>query len=354
MALKIEDIWGQYGLDTLQQGLDTLFPEYNISLNRLLEQLLQGNFLGCITGFMQGSVLSLLNYMQSLKNILIWVLILGIASSLITYFVEMFDKHQVADLSFFFLYLLFMTVLLRCFQETAMVTVDVLENIVVFMQLMIPTYMLAVGVAAGVGTATAMYPLMLGLIYIVEQFLKQGLLPFIHIYMMLNMINGIWVEEKLTLLIGLVEKGISTMLKGAMWVVTGISVFQSLIHPVISSVKTTILHKVISVIPGIGNAAEGVAELVLGSATVIKNSIGIICLVVLFLICAAPLLYIFILSWTLKIAAAMLGIVSDKRLTDCTNRVGEGCMMFFRTASTGVVLFIISITVIALATNRGI
>ena len=350
--LNPEGIWEDYGFSALQKELDMLFPEYDISLNHLLEQLVAGDFLGSLTGMMQNGVTGLVGYWDSLKHILIWLLILGIASSLITHFVEIFDKHQISDLSFFFLYLLFMTILIKCFQQTAQTAVMLLENIVVFMKLVIPTYMLAVGVASGVGTVSITYQVMLVLIYIVEHFLQNGVLPFVQIYMFLVMMNGIWIEEKMALLIGLIKKGIDTALKGAVGLVTGISVFQSMITPANQSVKTTVLQKVISAIPGIGNAAEGAMELVLGTAVIIKNSIGILCLLVLLTICAAPLVYMFVLSWVLRIAAAILGLVSDKRLTACTNQMGEACMMVCRTAFTSVLLFLISISVIALTTGR--
>ena len=347
-----EGIWENYGFDTIQQELDKLFPEHNISLNRLLEQFMQGDIIGSISGLMQSSVTGFMEYFDSLKSILIWLLILGIASSLITHFVEIFDKHQISDLSFFFLYLLFMTILMKCYQETAAAVVELLENIVLFMKLMIPTYMLAVRVASGVSTVSVTYQVMLVLIYMVEHFLQEGVLPFVQVYMFLIMMNGIWVEEKLVLHIELIGKGIGTALKGSLGIVTGISVFQSMITPAINSVKSTILQKVISAIPGIGNAAEGAMELVLGAAVIIKNSIGLICLLVLMAICAAPLMYIFLLAWILRIAAAILGLVSDKRLTACTNRMGEACMLLFRTAATGVLLFLISISVIAMTTGR--
>lgn len=353
MTLQPESIWETYGLNSIQQGLDGLFPEYDISLNQLLEQLLKGDILGSLSGLLQSCVGSLTTYTDSLKNILIWLLILGIASSLITHFVEIFDKNQIADLSFYFLYLLFVTVLLKCFQETLQVTGEVIENIVVFMQLMIPTYMLAIGVTGGAGTAMVSYQVMLGLIYVVENILQSGILPFIQAYILLILMNGVWVEEKLHLLIRLVEKAIQTILKCAVGAVTGVSVFQSLLMPAMSSVKNSLLQKVISSIPGIGNAAEGVMELMLGSAVIIRNSIGAVCLLILVVICAAPLLYIFLLSWILRVAAAVLGLVSDKRLTDCTNRFGEACMLLFRTAATSVALFLISISVVALASTGG-
>ena len=350
--IDIESIWESYGLQTIQQELDKLFPEYDISLNGLLEQFLAGDIIGSITGLMQSCLTGFLGYWESLKNILIWLLILGIASSLITHFVEIFDRHQISDLSFFFLYLLFMTILMKCYQETAAAVAELLENVILFMKLMIPTYMLAVGVSSGVIAVSVTYQAMLILIYIVEHFLKGGVLPFVQVYMFLIMMNGVWVEEKFALLIELIKKGIGTALKCAIGLVTGISVFQSMITPAISSVKATVFQKVISVIPGIGSAAEGAMELVLGAAVIIKNSIGIICMLILLVICAAPLMYIFFMAWILRLASAIVGLVSDKRLTSCTNQMGEACMLLFRTAATAVLLFLISISVIAMTAGR--
>ena len=354
MTLNTESIWEEYGFDELQQGLDRLFPAYKFSCNELLERLWQGDLLGCLTGLMQGGVRGMLSHADSLKNILIWMLVLGLASSLISHFAEIFDKNQIADLSFYFLYLLFMTVLLNCFQEAVVVTMQLLENVVLFMKLMIPTYMLAVGVTSGVGSVSVAYQIMLGLIYIVEHFLQVGVLPLIQIYTVLIMMNGIWVEEKLSLLMELFKKAIETMLKAFMGLVTGVSVFQSMFAPVLVTIKSTALQKIISAIPGIGNVAEGAMELMLGAAGVIKNSIGILAMLLLLTICTAPLLYIFGMAWVLRIAAALLGLVSDKRLTACSDQMGEACMLLFRTALSATVLFLISISVIALTTTKGV
>ncbi len=347
-----EMIWDNFGFQTLQNELDKLFPESGISLNQLLESLLKGDILGGLTGIMKSGVNGFLGYFDSIKTLFIWLLILGIASSVLTHFVEIFDKHQIADLSFFFLYLLFMTILLKCYQETFSTVLQLLENILIFMKLMIPTYLLAVGVASGGGVVSITHQGMLVLIYIVESVLREGLLPFTQIYMYFTMMNGIWVEEKLTLLIELVKKGIENALKACVGLVTGVSVIQSMLSPAVQSVRSTVLQKVISAIPGIGNAAEGAMELIFGAATIIKNSVGILCMLVLLALCAAPLLYIFVLAWVLRIAAAVLGLVSDKRLTAYTNQSGDACMLLFRIASTAILLFMISISVVALTTGR--
>lgn len=351
--INIESIWQDYGLDRLQEGLRTLFPEYSISLPDLMGEVLKGDVLGALTHLMQSAIGGMTSQFTGLKNILVWLVVLGIVSALMSHFVEIFDKHQIADISFYFMYLLLSAVLLKCFSQAAQTAAATVNNIVLFIKMLVPTYLISVGLATGTTTVSAYYQLLLLLIYGVENILVAGVLPFVYSYIMLAVVNGIWIEEKLTLLIELIEKGIRWVLKAAIGLVTGISIFQAVITPVIDSVKASALQKAISAIPGVGNAADGVVELVVGSAVVIKNSIGIVLLILLIVLCAAPMLHIFLIACVLKAAAAFMGIVSDKRITACTNKVGEGSMLLLRTTGTALVLFLITISIVATATNRG-
>lgn len=351
--INIENIWKDYGLDRLQEGLHSLFPEYSISLKDMMAQVLQGDLIGAFVHLMQSAIGGMSAQLTGMKNVLIWLVVLGIVSALMTHFVEIFDKHQIAEISFYFMYLLLTVVLLKCFSQAAQTAVETVQNIVLFIKLLIPTYLLSVGVATGTTTVSAYYQLLLLLIYGVENILVSGVLPFVYSYIMLAVVNGVWVEEKLSLLMDLIEKGIRWVLKAAVGLVTGISIFQAVITPVIDSVKASALQKAISAIPGIGNAADGVVELVVGSAVVIKNCIGIVLLLLLVVLCVAPLLKILITACLMKLAAALMGIVSDKRITSCTDRVGEGSMLLFRTTGTALILFLITISIVATATNRG-
>lgn len=352
--IELNSIWQDYGLDKLEEGMHTLFPEKSFSLSQLLSQMMSGDIIGAIMQLFQGSASHITAQLGGMKNIFIWLLVLGVVSALMTHFMEVFNKQQIADLSFYFIYLLMSVILLKCFSQAAQTTVAAIENIILFIKLLLPTYLLAVGIATGSTTVGASYQLMLLLIYGVESILLGVVVPLVHSYVMLSVVNGIWIEEKLTLLIELMEKCIGWVLKAALGVVTGISLFQAVVTPVIDSVKHSTLRKAISAIPGIGNAAEGIMELVLGSAVVIKNSIGIILLILLLVLCAAPLIQIFITAVLLKAAAAFMGIVSDKRITACANHAGEAGMLLFRTVGVAMLLFLISIALVAAATSRGI
>jgi stage III sporulation protein AE len=351
--MELESIWKDYGLDELQAGIATLFPQYDISLSDMLQKLLQGDVIGVLADFMQESIAGMAGSVIGMKNVFVWLLVLGVVSALMSHFVEVFDRHQVADLSFYFMYLLMAAILLKCFVNIAQVAVEAMENIVLFIRLLVPTYLLAVGIATGSVTVGAYYQLLLIMIYGVEQVLLGVVLPLIYSFCMLTVVNGIWIEEKLTLLVEFLEKIIGWILKASLGLVTGISIFQAVLTPALDSVKKGVLQKAVSAIPGIGNAADGVVELVLGSAVVIKNSVGIVLLLLLLLLCAVPLFRIFLTAVLLKAAAAFMGIVSDKRITTCANRTGDAGILLFKTTGTAMLLFLITIAVVAATTNGG-
>lgn len=345
----IGDMWQEYDLDILGNQIEELFPSGSFSLQELLEKIITGDILGALSLLWEESIGNVGQQVAGMKQIFIGLLVIGIFAALLSHFLEVFENHQIADMSFYFTYLLMNTVLLRAFQEIASVGKDAMNEIISFIQIFIPTYLVTIGVASGPTTAYANYSILLVLIYVVQKILVSIGVPLIYGYVFIAMLNGIWWDEKLNLLSSLIEKAVAFMFKIILGLVSGISLIQNMITPVIDSVKNTGLQKAISAIPGIGNAAEGVVEVVLGSAVVIKNSLGILGLLILAGICFAPLVKIFSISCVIKMGAAFLGLICDKRITGLTDKMGNGGMLILKTTGTAVLLFGITLSIAAFA-----
>lgn len=352
MEIQLEQIWQEYDFDKLQDNMDMLFPHYDLSLAIILEKLTSGQVLAAVEYIFRGTIGMTFRQMEGFKDILLLLLLLGIMSSVLTHFVEIFDRHQIADLGYYFMYLLFMMILFRIFEEAGQMAKETMDNIVLFIQLMVPTYLLTIGVTAGITAVGAYSQLFAFVVYGTECFLSGWLFDVIRAYVLLSMVNGIWTEGKLKMLVDFIHKIILTALKATLGIVTGISFFQSLISPVISTAQNTLLQKIVNSIPGIGDLSGGVMQLVMGSAMIIKNSIGILLLLLLMLLCLVPLLKIFVYAWILRLAAAFLGMISDKRLVQCINNMGEGCMLMFRLVGTSILLFVVLVSIIAISTNH--
>lgn len=341
-------------MDTVEKRFETLFPEYQFDGKQVLSLILQGDIKGAVTTLVRGLTGTVKAQFQEIRTLFVMVLVLGITAALFSNFADIFQSRQVSDIAFYFIYLLLTAGLLKVFGNAADIVREMLNQVTTFMQLFIPTYLLAVGTAAGTASAAAYYQLFLMVVYLIEKCYLSILLPLIYCFILLSVINGIWMEEKLNLLLDFVQKMVGYGIKITLGIITGFSLLQSMISPVVDALETSALKKAVSMIPGIGGLTEGMFEMVAGSAVLIKNSIGIYITIVMIFACILPVLKILLLSGALKAGAALIGIVSDKRMTNLANRAGDGSMMLLKVALSAIALFIISVAVAAYSTNRGI
>lgn len=345
----ISDWLSSCDMGSVNEGMESLFPGFHLDGRELLELVMEGH-VGEAFGRLLGGIRdSLMGELVGIRQVLLYILVLGMVSALFAGFSDLFAGEQIAQAGFYFLYLFLMVILTKVFLFVSEIASGAVENIVLFIKMFIPTYFIAVGAAQGTAAAAYYYQLMLILAYLVESFLNKFLIPMIYSYVMLALLNGLWAEEKLSLLLDFIAKGIGILLKVSLGAVTGLSLVQAVIMPVASNLRISAMRKVISAIPGIGSVAEGMTELMLGSAVLIKNSMGVLLLLLLAGACILPLLKILIVTGVVKLGAAITGIVSDKRISSCTDRVGEGCFLLLRCTFTAVALFVIVIAVISYA-----
>ncbi len=340
-------LWNEMDMGAVLADFQKLFPQYTFDGKAVMGLLLQGKvwtavkeLTGGITGAFQAQT-------GEIRALFFAILVLGIAAALFVNFADLFQDHQVSDIAFYFVYMLLTAVLLRSFESGAGIVREILESVTTFMNLYIPT----VGSASGIASATAYYQVLLFIVYLIERGYLTILLPAVYAYVLLTVINGVWMEEKLTLLLELLGKVVSVGIKATLGVITGFSMLQAMVSPVLDSLQSSMMKKAVSAIPGIGGLTEGMFEMVVGSAVLVKNSLGLYITLVLVLLCLVPLFKLLLLAGVVKISAALMGIISDKRMTNCADRVGSGNIMLLKLALSSVGMFVIQIAVIAYTTG---
>lgn len=351
--LESSFVWDEMDMDAVSLDFTRLFPEFTFDGKEVMGLIMQGQLWEAVKELRHGITGMLSAQTGELKALFLTIFILGIVAALFTNFADLFKDQQVSELAFYFVYLLLIAVLLKAFVNAAEIVREILGTVTTFMKIYIPTYMVAVGSSSGIASASVYYQILLFIVYLVEWGYLSILLPGVYSYVLLTVINGVWMEEKLTMLLELLEKVIGISLKVTLGIITGFSLLQSMISPVLDSLQAAALKKAVSAIPGIGGLTEGMFEMVVGSAVLIKNSIGIYITLVLIMLCSIPLLKILLLACVTKLSAALIGIVSDKRMTNCADRVGDGNLMLLKIALSSVGMFVIQIAVITYTTSRG-
>jgi stage III sporulation protein AE len=221
-----------------------------------------------------------------------------------------------------------------------------------FVKILIPAYAAALGMTNGQATAAVYYEGILFVIWCVEEIFCHIALPGIELYMLMAVMNGIWSGERLAGILQSLKRGIEFLLKAVLWIVGSLGILQALITPVIDSLKWNAAKKVAGMVPGVGNISEGVSEIFVGSAILIRNGVGIFFTVTLLFLCLVPLCKIFVLAGCLKLSSALGALVNHSRMTACSDKVAEASFLLCKVLLTGMGLFLLSIAISVLAVNR--
>lgn len=352
--MKFEEIYNEINLKELEKNLQNMTSSLDISFLDIVKEVYEGNGKGVFIMVWEKIKDSMISEWTDMKKVFVTIVIIVLVSAVFSTFKDTFQNAQIAEISFYINYLLLIVIFTNIFGNVLERGEVSLKNIDEFMRIFFPTFFLIVGSTVGAGTGIGYYQIAGGVIYLVERCLLSILLPAISAYMLFVLMNGIWEEERLSLILELFQKGIKLVLKLLLGILTGAGMIQSMIVPIIDRVKGESIYEAVESIPGIGEVAEGALRIWLGSAILIKNSIGAAGCILLIIICVIPIIESLIAGCLFKITAAILSLVGDKKMINCTNQVGDGVFLVLQTVGYGILFFVVLIAITIYTTNGGI
>lgn len=342
-----ESLIEKFDFSEIDGILEEIFPDEKLNFRAILEGLIAGEFEFSFALIKQLVVDQFTYEIRNSRSGMIHILLLVIIAAIFTNFSSVFKTTQVAEISFSMLYMFLITICLNNFRILIDAAALNLERLLEFMKLLGPVYFFAVALASGSSTSVTFYQLVLLLIFFVEILILNFLIPLTQIYLVIRILSELSPEIHLTKFAELIETIVSWTLKTMLAGVVGLNVIQGLLSPAIDAVKRSLITKGSGAIPIIGDAIGGTVELVLGTATLIRNGIGVVGMLVCLVICLAPLIQMAVTALLYQVIAALIQPVSDKRMVDCVSSVADGSKMLLRIVFTTGVLFLLTIAVVA-------
>lgn len=284
-------------------------------------------------------------------NLAFQILALGLIGAVFANFSAVFSGSQMSETGFFITYLLVFTTLAATFFDCVKITAQALEQLVLFMKVLIPSYFLAVAWSGAAASSLAWYEMILFLIGGVQWLYLKLLLPLTRIYILLVLAGHMAKEEMLSKLTELLKNVIQWGAKSLIGVVLGFQLLQGMVLPYADAVKSAGVQKVLGMIPGVGAGASAMTKMMLGSGVLIKNTMGAAAVLILVLISLVPVLKLAVLFLIYRLVAAVLEPVADKRLVECVSAVADGQKLLLTLTLSGAALFVITIALICAGTN---
>lgn len=345
-----QELLQNYEFDSLDELMSEYGGESGFSFVEMVQSLMQGDV------ELQGSVWKQYCYEIFLKEleanvgILIKLILLAVITAIFTNMSGAVGKGFISENGFYITYLIMTALLMSSFYLIYQVAEDTVTDLLQIMEALIPVYMMAVGFSSGITSSVVLQEGMVLGISAVSWGIQRIVLPCIQLFVVLQLVNNLQEEDFFSKFGELIQTGIKWLLKSILAVVVGMNTIKSMLAPAADSVATTALQRGLGAVPG-GQALNAVSGVVIGSGILIKNAIGVGGMLLIAMAVTLPILKmsVFILSY--KFIAALLQPISDKRMVQGIQGISEGGQMLMTAVLTVIVLFLLSIAIVAVSTN---
>lgn len=340
-------------LSDLEEKLRGMTDFSDLSFSDLVLELLQGKLPSGISG-LWGEVWRLLfSYLGGQKQLAVQILLIALFSAVCTNFIRVFENSQIADISFYMMYLLIGTLLIGAFAEMQALTVNTLKSLFQFVTLLLPAYVVTIVFSAGSVSALGFYELTLLSVHILQLLFIKMVLPLIQIYVVFLFFNQLTQEDLFSQASEFLKTLLEWILKTTTAILVGLQTIQCLVAPAVDTLKNSTAHRIVKALPGVGGLMDSAAETIAGSAMVIKNAVGVAGMIVVLLICLLPFLKLGLSVLLFRLLCAMLQPISEKRMVDCIRSFSDGVMLLMKTMLAGLAVFLVSLAMITASVRGG-
>ena len=336
-------------LGQMQDAVNQILKEDSFSIEEILNQILKGESLfqkETMSKWFKNIVKAQL---QREQKAMFQVVLLVLLAAVFSNFTAVFGDGKTGETSFYITYMLLLALLIKSFGSMGVELKELLENFILFLKALMPSYFLALTASSGSATAMIFYEAVLFLIYVIQVVFLKGIVPAIYVLALVELVNYLHSEDFLSKMAELLQTLIEWSLKSCMAVVLGMQLIQNMIGPAMDSLKRDIIGKTAASIPGIGNAINGVTEVALGTAVIIRNGIGVVGIIILVCIGIRPVIRLALLAFLYKLLAAVVQPVSDKRMTGALSTIGNGYVLFLKVLLCMELLIFITIAILSIS-----
>ena len=340
-------------LSDMEENLRGMTDFSDLSFSDLVLELLQGKLPSGISG-LWGEVWRLLfSYLGGQKQLAVQILLIALFSAVCTNFIRVFENSQIADISFYMMYLLIGTLLIGAFAEMQSLTVNTLKSLFQFVTLLLPAYVVTIVFSAGSVSALGFYELTLLSVHILQLLFIKMVLPLIQIYVVFLFFNQLTQEDLFSQASEFLKTLLEWILKTTTAILVGLQTIQCLVAPAVDTLKNSTAHRIVKALPGVGGLMDSAAETIAGSALVIKNAVGVAGMIAVLLICLLPFLKLGLSVLLFRLLCALLQPISEKRMVDCIRSFSDGVMLLMKTMLAGLAVFLVSLAMITASVRGG-
>jgi len=280
------------------------------------------------------------------------IMALAIVCGVIRNMKDSLHNESVGEVVFFACYATIILLLIQSFMPVIDDANQAIMRMVQFMQILFPILVAFLVAVGGVVSSSIMQPAIAMMVGLTGAILRNVMMPLILISFVVVLVNHLSDKIRLNSLSDLLNNLCVWMLGGIFTIFVGVLTVQGAIAATFDGVSVrTAKYAIDAFVPIVGGMFSQAVDIVIGCSLMLKNAIGIVGLLILGLISIHPAMSVLSLIAAYKISGALLEPVTDERVVDCLNGVGNVMMMLFICIVGTAIMFFIVVTLLVAAGN---
>ncbi|SFL68241.1 stage III sporulation protein AE [Salibacterium qingdaonense] len=280
------------------------------------------------------------------------LLILAVLSAVLKAVQNAFETEVVNKAAYAVVFLVFIVIALNSFYLAMDYVKETVGGMVHFMIALLPL-MLALLATSGAAASSALFhPLVVFLVQSSGMLIENIILPLLFFSAVLSIVSSLNEHIKLTKLAELLRRTAMGILAVFFTVFLGVISVQGATTAVTDGVAIRTAKFIAgNFVPVIGRVFTDAADTALGASVLLKNTVGLAGLAILFLLCAFPAIKVLVISFIFHFTAALVQPLGDGPLLEALSVLGKTVLSMFAALAAVSFMFFLALTLIIISGN---
>lgn len=302
------------------------------------------------------NVLSLLGEeIKSSITILGSIIIIIVIHSILKSISEGLENKSISQITYYVQYILIVTLIMTNFAQILDMIKDSIQNIVGFMDCLIPILMTLILTTGSIASVSMLQPILLFIITFIGNFINAIILPLVLVSTALGIVSKVSDRVQVDKLSKFFKSSVVWILGVVLTLFVGVvSLEGSLSSSVDGITAKTTKAAVSSFIPVVGKILGDAVDTVIGCSSILKNAVGIVGVIVIIGICIVPIVKLTILMAIYYLGAALCQPIADEKIVKLLEQMGDTFKVLLAILCSVSVMFVIGVTLVINISNSGL
>lgn len=344
------------GIDEIRQYWDEIVDVYG----GFLPESQKGSFMDFVKGdkelslneWLFGLIKYLFHELLANGKLLGTLVLLTIFSIFLQTLQNAFEQSAVSKVAYAIVYMVLIIIALNSFHIVMNYTEEAVKTMSSFIIALVPLLLALIASSGGVVSAAFFHPIIIFLMNTSSMIVTYLVLPLLFLSALLSIVSTLTDQYKVTNLAKLLRNVGMGVLATFLTIFLGVISVQGTSSAVADGLAVRTAKFITSnFIPVIGRMFTDATDTVISASVLLKNTVGIIGVVIVLLIAAFPAIKILSIALIYKFAAALLQPLGGGPVITCLDIIGKSILFIFAALAIVSLMFFLSLTVIIAAGN---